>query len=226
MQRENRITQIILDRNFDLIRKHINEWEYTEFVKNAEHLNLDGFCVLYRNYYILLEKYLAKKLPLAEYDRRIQNYKYGILPNDRSGFFQGLLSTWGYRYCKLIVFPKLQVLEKDDVDRLISLDAQMLENPDNALLALIERTYPYVLDLDHRAGLVHLVDHMNHDMVRKLNIVIAYDESNLDKFGEDDGWFEAWEEQNAFLGETGRMMEKEFSEILGVPVEIGYWSVS
>lgn len=224
MQKDE-ITQKILDRNLTIIRKNLCELEYIHFIENAEYISFESFCILYRNYYILLEKFLKKKLPLNDYERRIQNHKFGILPSNRSGFFQGMISTWGCQYCKLLVFPKLQVLRENDVNMMLSLNAQMLDNPDSSLLAYIDRTYRSVLDLEHREGITHIVDHMNHKLIRKLNIEIAYDESNLNKFGMNDEWYEAWREQSCFLGETGEKMQQEFSEILGIDVQITFWSL-
>ena len=209
-----------MDRNYTIISQKVHD-QYDYFLENGGRLSREAFYLLYRNYYILLEKYFESKLPLAKYEKKIRKAVFlRILPYQHSHYVFGNLSTWKYGYFRLIVFPTMHILKESDIHRLLSLNLEMLNNPDSSLLDLIERTYHSVLDLGHSKSVVQFIDHMNYDKVCFINFSIVHDEFRRSILGANYLWQMRNFAQSVFLQKIAKEMECEFSEILGTNVQI------
>lgn len=215
------IIKNIIDIDFDVLNE---KGLYTE-----NDLNLK-FYTLYKNYKILLEKYLCKKLPLKECDDRMHNSGLLFIPvqKEEMDSYQ-LLSTLNLDYIYLRSDLYVDKLSLEDIELLVNLSVNELNNPKDELFALIERTYRSVIDSKKNDDDVIMMNCYGPDRngfwfpSNELIFGLRYDEFADNGLGEEDEWDENYNKQMMFIGEMINSLNKICSDILGIKVNFVYF---
>ena len=190
----------------------------------------DRFYLLYKNYKILFERYLLNKLPLGEYDERIDKSNLLFLPvnKDNMDIYQ-LMSTFNLKYIYLRNILNVDKLSIEDIEMIVNLKDEELSNPSKELYELIDRTYKNVLDANRDVNDVsHMIcygedrDYFWHDS-KELVFGIRQDEYSDNGLGENEEWLDNYYMQMQFLGNIILELQNKCSEILGIKVNFLYY---
>lgn len=216
------IIKNLIDINADLLEK---KGLYTN-----NDLNLK-FYSLYKNYKILLEKYLLKKLPLKECDDRMRDSGLLFIPVQKEDMcYYQLLSTFDLKYIYLRSDLHVDKLSFEDIELLVNLTADELSNPSDKTFELIDRTYKNVIDSKKdNADDVIVMNCYGPDREEfwfpsnELIFGIRYDEFADNGLGEEEEWDENYNKQMMFIGEMMNSLNKVCSDILGIKVNFIYF---
>ena len=188
------------------------------------------FYTLYKNYKILLEKYLLKKIPLKEYDDSMRDSGLLIIPVQKEDMcYYQLLSTFDLKYIYLRSDLHVDKLSFEDIELLVNLTVDELSNPSDKTFELIDRTYKNVIDSKKNADDVIVMNCYGPDREEfwfpsnELIFVIRYDEFADNGLGEEDEWDENYNKQLMFIGEMMNSLNKICSDILGIKVNFIYF---
>lgn len=185
----------------------------------------DKFYVLYKNYKILLEKFLVSKLPLLEYDNKIDNSGLLFYPVKREDMdIYQLLSTMNLKYIYLRNVLNVDKLSNDDIELIISLNENELINSNDKMIELINRTYKDVLSSNRDSNDdTYMVcygtdtDYFWHDS-RDLVFGIRHDEYADNGLGQNKDWLNNYYKQNKLIGDCIKELDSKCMEILGINV--------
>ena len=109
----------------------------------------DRFYTLYKNYQVLLEKFLLMELPLAEYDDRFFHsglYFTTVKPEDMD-IYQSL-SGMNLRYFFLRNILHVEKLSDEDIEMIVGLDEKELSDPSEDTMNFIRKTFQWVLSIN------------------------------------------------------------------------------
>lgn len=212
----------------EMISQIVNVINSDEFISKG--LYKDGdftnkFYVLYKNYKILLEKFLVSRLPLVEYDNKIDSSGLLFSPVKREDMdIYQLLSMMNLKYIYLRNVLNVDKLCNDDIDLIVNLSENELNNISDELYELVNRTYKDVLNNNRdNNDNIHMIcygtdsDYFWHDS-RDLVFGIRYDEYVDNGLGQDDDWLNNYYKQNMLIGNIISELNDKCKEILGVNV--------
>ena len=213
----------------ELIRKYIK-------INNPELLARNGlmdqgelnsaFFTLYKNYNLLLDKYLVDKLKLNVYDKNIEDAGLMFFPEKREDMdFYQYISAMGLKYLYLRNDLYVEKLSKEIVDRLISLKTEDLAKPGKEITKLIEATYKRVIDVSPESDGSYM-SRYGPDGDRfwfpsnELVIGLRYDMFADNGLGEEDVWLENHNKQISFIAALMEEINAKGNDLLGVPVNL------
>lgn len=209
----------MIDQIFD---ERINVANMDELVDKG--LYMDGkltnkFYLLYKNYKILLEKFLIDRLPLLEYDNKIYNSGLFFTPVKKEDMdIYQLLSTMNLRYFYLRNILNVDKLSFDDINYVVNLSNGEIVNFDDKLFEFVNRTYKDVLNSNRENNdNIHMVcygtdrDYYWHDS-KDLIFGFRYDKYADNGLGHDKEWlnnsFEQYKLISICLGELNKECSK------------------
>lgn len=212
----------------DMINQIVNVVNIEELIDKGLYRDgdfTDKFYVLYKNYKILLEKFLVSKLPLLEYDNKIDNSGLLFYPVKREDMdIYQLLSTMNLKYIYLRNVLNVDKLSNDDIELVVNLSDSELINPDEKMIELINRTYKDVLSSNRDSNDdIYMVcygtdrDYFWHDS-RDLVFGIRHDEYADNGLGQNDDWLNNYYKQNKLIGDCIKELDSKCMEILGINV--------
>lgn len=212
----------------DMISQIVNVVNMDEFINKGLYKDgnfTDKFYILYKNYKILLEKFLINKLPLVEYDNKIDNSGLLFYPvkRDDMDIYQ-LLSTMDLKYIYLRNVLNVDKLSDDDIELVVNLSDSELIMFDEKMIGLINRTYKDVLSSNRDSNDdTYMVcygtdrDYFWHDS-RDLVFGIRHDEYADNGLGQNGEWLNNYYKQNKLIGDCIKELDSKSMEILGINV--------
>lgn len=212
----------------DMINQIVNVVNIEELIDKGLYRDgdfTDKFYVLYKNYKILLEKFLVSRLPLVEYDNKIDNSGLLFYPVKREDMdIYQLFSTMNLKYIYLRNVLNVDKLSNDDIELVVNLSDSELINPDEKMIELINRTYKDVLSSNRDSNDdTYMVcygtdrDYFWHDS-RDLVFGIRYDEYADNGLGQNKDWLNNYYKQNKLIGDCIKELDSKCMEILGINV--------
>ena len=172
-----------------------------------EYLN-DKYIKLYRNYKMLLDKYLLTKLSLHKYEEMIINSGLRFVPlNYLDMDYYQYISSMDLNYIYLTNDIYVEKLSENDIDRVINLTNEEIANPNQELMDLVARTYEDVITSEYSEA-------------NGLQFGIRQDE--FADNGIDDPILrdQNYDKQLAFLESLIELMENEISNTTGENVKV------
>lgn len=210
------IKQIVLE-------KYVAESGAEGLYENGE--LTERFYTLYKNYQLLLEKFLLRELPLTEYDDRFFHsglYFTTVKPEDKD-IYQSL-SGMNLRYFFLRNILHVEKLSDEEIQMVVALDGKELSDPSEETMNFIGKTYQWVLcinrDNDDTAYMLCYGtdrDYFWHDS-RELIFGFRYDKYADNGLGHDKKWLENSFEQYKMVSIALGELQRVCSETLAMKV--------
>lgn len=192
---------------------------------DADELNSKYF-TLYRNYKVLLDRYLVDKLKLADYDQSIDNVGLKFIPEkpEDMDFYQ-YMSGMHLKYLYLRNNLYVEKLSNEDIDKILVLTDDDLSKPSPEIVKLVEDTYKSVIDLSPKDDGAYMTRYgPDNDRFwfpsNELIIGLRYDMFADNGLGEDDEWAENNDKQIEFIGNLMEELGIKSSGLLGIPVNV------
>ena len=186
----------------------------------------DKYYKLYRNYRILLDKYLLKKLSLDTYDNRISTSNLKFIPvKEEDMDFYEYISAMNLKYIYLRNNIYVEKLSPQDIDTLLSISFKTLNNPTKEIYDIIESTYINVIDENSEEDMVSLSRYgPDNDRFwfpsNEIVIGIRCDDFADNGLGHDEAWGKNEHEQTIFLNSLIDELKNNASKILKTKVNV------
>ena len=220
-----RLRQIVFE-------KYVAESDVEGLYENGE--LTERFYTLYKNYQLLLEKFLLRELPLAEYDDRLFHsglYFTTVKPEDMD-IYQSL-SGMNLRYFFLRNILHVEKLADEDIQMIVNIDAEELSDPSEETMNFIRKTYQWVLCINRDGDdTTYMIcygtdrDYYWHDS-RELIFGFRYDKYADNGLGQDEEWLENSFEQYKMVSIAFGELQRICSETLDMKVHfLNYDDVS
>ena len=171
-----------------------------------ENNNLNSkYYQLYKNYKILLDKYLVNKLELDVYDQSIDDTGLKFMPVKKEDMdYYQYISTMNLKYIYLRNNLYVEKLSKENIDKILSLNTNNLKKPSKDIIKLIEDTYTDVIDVNINKNITSMArygpDNDNYWFPsNELVIGIRHDDFADNGLGEGKEWEENNNKQTMFL---------------------------
>ena len=208
------------EKNIDSFEKELLE---EKKLLNDDKLN-DRYFLLYKNYRMLLDKYLLQLLPLKGIDDILINSALSFIPvkGDNMDFYQQS-SSMNLKFIYLRNDTYVEKLSNDDIDFIVNLSEENLLNPSSDALNLIKRTFNYVIDSNFNNDDVVINKCYGLDIDKywidscELVFGIRYDVFN-DNGLSDEEWSDNYFNQCSFLEKLISEFELKCSGILNIGV--------
>lgn len=207
----------------DVIKSNVYDFDMNVymskgFITNGE-LN-DIYCTLYKNYKILLDKYLLMKLSLKNYDDKLSTSELEFKSIDfkQMDCYQQL-STMGLKYLYLRNDLYLEKLSMEDISYVLNLSSEQLMSFDDNLIKFIERTYMDVIDSRKDKTIKQLNCYgPDRDIFwidsTELVFGVRYDEMFEDDTRSDEEWEDIYFKRSEYLGNMLLEMSQNCSSII------------
>ena len=171
-----------------------------------ENNNLNSkYYQLYKNYKILLDKYLVNKLELDVYDQSIDDTGLKFMPVKKEDMdYYQYISAMNLKYIYLRNNLYVEKLSKENIDKILSLNINNLKKPSKDIIKIIEDTYIDVIDVNIDKNITSMVrygpDNDNYWFPsNELVIGIRHDDFADNGLGEGKEWEENNNKQTMFL---------------------------
>lgn len=190
----------------------------------------DKYFELLKKYKFLLEKYLIDKLPIKKYDDLIGNSKYLLSPikKDDMDFYQSF-SSMRLNYIYLRNNLSVEKLSIEDISFILNLNDIQVNNPNEDVLKLIDRTYRDVIDCRVRDFDIILKKCYGIDRddfwisSNELVFGLRYDEFINNDLDDNKKWLNNYNEQLSFVGNIIDELNVICSKILNIKVNFLYY---
>ena len=185
----------------------------------------DKYYRLYRNYRMLLDKYLVNKLSLDTYDNRIASSNLKFIPvKEEDMDFYEYISSMNLKYIYLRNKIYVEKLSPKDIDALLNISFKTLNNPTKEIFDIIENTYISVIDGNSEEDITALSRYgpdNDYYWFPSNEIVIGI---RCDDFAENGSTKETWQEneskQNDFLSSLMEELANNANKILKTKVNV------
>lgn len=178
------------------------------------------YYTLYRNYKILLDKYLVYKFNLKMYDEKISNsgLKFVSVKDEDMDDYQNN-SFMGLKYIYLRNNLYVEKLSVEDINLLLNIDLSKITSFEDDIFKIIERTFMTVIDSSFGNTIQMNCYGADDDYYWKesneLVFGVRHDKFADNGLGDGDIWSDNYDKQINFLGSLiGEMIQKS-SEIMG-----------
>ena len=119
---------------------------YTKELCTLEGEFTNKYYTLYKNYKILLDKYLLNRLSLKQYDNMINNSNLRFIPVDNNDMdYYQYISTMGLNFIYLTNNIYVEKLSNEDINKIINRSYEELVNPSSELMDIVSRTYENII---------------------------------------------------------------------------------
>ena len=180
--------------------------------------------LLFKNYKIILEKYLMSLLSLKKYDEMLKEseLRFIKLSNDDIDYYQ-LFSTMKLDYLYLRNNLYIEKLSVEDINKVCKLSDYDLVNPGEDLFKLVERTFLNIINPGNSSSAKHMVCYgIDSDEYwfesDQLVFGLRYNMYFHDNGVSDEQWYKNYLSQMKFLHNLIFRMKTECSKIIGKPV--------
>ena len=198
----------------------INKGLYRDKAFDGKKYNFnDRYYQLYRNYKVLLDRYLVDKFSLKVYDDLVANSNLLFIPMKKADMdYYQYISKMGLKYFYLRNNIYVEKLSLEDIEKIINLTEDELNKPSKEIIEIIERTYPIVIDYANGKGLPGISCY-GPDSQRfwidssELVFGFIFDEAADNGLGEDEEWFQNDIKQKAFLRSLFVVMKNKMNEV-------------
>ena len=190
----------------------------------------DKYYTLYKNYKVLLDKFLVDKFSLKEYDDRVANSELRFLPvkTEDMDYYQYMSSNMGLKYFYLRNNIYIEKLSNEDIEILVNLTENNLTNPSKEIMDIIGRTYEMVIDYCSGKGMpgksLYGLDYPKnwHD---SSELVFGFIHDDFADNGlDDDSWLDNNYKQAQFVNNLLEEMTKKSSQIMGKNVNYSWYN--
>ena len=191
----------------------------------------DKYYTLYKNYKILLDKYLVDKFNLKEYDDKIANSGLKFMPvkTEDMDYYQYMSKSMRLKYFYLRNNIYVEKLSEEDINTIVNLSSEELDNPSKEIMDIIDAAYKMVIDYasgkDMPGMSLYGLDYPEywHDS-SELVFGFIYDDFADNGLGQDDKWRDNYYNQTMFVNDILEEMNKKASVIDGKNVNFTWYN--
>lgn len=185
---------------------------------------------LYRNYKILLDKYLLEKLELLSFDKSFDDSGLNFIPvkQENMDYYQ-YVSAMGLKYIYLRSNIYVEKLPNEYIDKLLSLGPEDLKKTIPEIFKIIENTFKDVIDVNTNKDIISMACYGPDDdhywfPSNELIIGFRHDDFADNGLGKGDEWAENNTKQIMFINVLKDELSERASEILEMPVNVVWYN--
>ena len=190
----------------------------------------DKYYTLYKNYKLLLDKYLVKKLNLDKYDKMIDESGLKFIPikNEDMDYYQ-YISCMNLKYIYLRNNLYVEKLSKENIDKIINLNDNDLNNPNGDINKIIEDTFLDIINVNNELNVVAMSrygpDNDNYWFPsNELVIGIRFDDFADNGLGECKEWEDNNNKQILFVNTLINEISTNATNIFGNKVNVVWYN--